>query len=43
MLFPYHYLKASENCDDDDEDDIEIAQRILELSHVGRLHATHLC
>ena len=33
----YRQLKASESCDHDDEDDVEIAQRILELSHVRRL------
>ena len=30
-------MKASESCDHDDEDDVEIAQRILEFSHVRRL------
>ena len=38
----FHQLKSSENCDDDDKDDVEVPQRILELSHVGRLHASHL-
>ena len=38
----FHQLKSSENCDDDDEDDVEVPQRILELSHVGGLHASHL-
>ena len=33
----YRQLKASESCDHDDEDDVEITQRILELSHVCRL------
>ena len=33
----YRQLKASESCDHDDEDDVEIAQRILELSHIRRL------
>ena len=33
----YRQLKASESCDHDDEDDVAIAQRILELTHVRRL------
>ena len=33
----YRQLKASKSCDHDDQDDVEIAQRILELSHVRRL------
>ena len=38
----YHQLKGGENCNNHDVDNIEVPQRVLELPHVGRLHASHL-